>query len=137
MGVSFQEKSLWILFVSVAVAFAFYFTKVLPASTVNVSPTHVGLFIGATVLLIVVQIIGHILAAIVDRRFETDERDEQFELRAIRTSTYVLQTGVFLALCASLVTEGNFIVTHVLLAFWVLAQLVETGYQLYLHRRGG
>jgi hypothetical protein len=48
----------------------------------------------------------------------------------------VLATGVFLALCAAMVTQGNFVFTHLLLGFWVLAQLVEIGSQLYLYRRG-
>jgi hypothetical protein len=32
---------------------------------------------------------------------------------------------------------GNFAFTHVLLGAWVLAQLVETGSQLWLYRREG
>jgi hypothetical protein len=44
-------------------------------------------------------------------------------------------TGVFLALCAAVVTEGNFAVTHLLLTFWVLSQLTWTGLQLVRYRR--
>ena len=32
--------------------------------------------------------------------------------------------------------KGNFVFTHVLLGFWVLAQLVEIASQLVLYRRG-
>jgi len=48
----------------------------------------------------------------------------------------VLATGVFLALCTALLTNGNFLFMHVLLAFWVLAQLAEIGSRLFLYRRG-
>ena len=47
-----------------------------------------------------------------------------------------LACGVFLALCTALVTEGNALMAHVLLGFWVLAQSVEIVSQLVLYRRG-
>jgi hypothetical protein len=87
-------------------------------------------------MLVITQIVGHIVLAIVDRRTETDERDRLIELKGTRNASYVLVSGVFLALCAALLTEGNFIFMHVLLGFWVLAQLVEIGSQLFLYRRG-
>lgn len=133
---TFEEKSLWILFAGVLIAFGFYFSKVLPTDTINVNPAHIGLFIAAIVILVVVQIIGHIIAAIADRNFASDERDRLYSLKAVRTSSYVLAAGVFISLCVSLITEGNFVFTHVLLGFWVLATLAEIGHQLYLYRRG-
>ncbi len=38
MDLSFQEKSLWLLFVSLVAAFGFYFVTVLPTDAVNVMP---------------------------------------------------------------------------------------------------
>ena len=87
-------------------------------------------------MLVIMQIVGHIVIAIVDRRTETDERDRLIELKGTRNAAYVLATGVFLALCTALLTEGNFVFTHVLLGFWVLAQMMEIGSQLFLYRRG-
>jgi hypothetical protein len=141
MNLSFQEKSLWLMFVSLVGAFAFYFYfalgTVLPVeAAVDVMPHQVALFVVAVVMLVVIQIVGHIVIAIADRRTETDERDRLIALKGTRNAACVLATGVFLALCAALVTQGNFIFTHVLLAFWVLAQLVEIGSQLFLYRRG-
>ena len=57
-------------------------------------------------------------------------------MKGTRNAAYVLASGTFFALCAALLTKGNFVFTHVLLGFWVLAQLVEIGSQLVLHRRG-
>ena len=133
---SFAEKSLWILFAGVVIAFGWYFNAVFPTDAVNVSPQHVGTFIGAIVVLVGVQIVGHVIAAVADRRTQSDERDRLFQLQAVRTSSYVLAAGVFVSLCAALMTTGNFVFTHVLLASWVLATLVEIGHQLYLYRRG-
>ena len=136
MGVSFQEKSLWLMFVSLVGVFGFYFVTVLPADAANVMPHQVALFTVAIVMLVIMQVVGHVVIAIVDRNTETDERDRLIGLKGTRNAAYVLATGVFLALCASLLTEGNFVFTHLLLGFWVLAQLVEIGSQLFLYRRG-
>jgi hypothetical protein len=146
VNLSFQEKSLWLMFVGLVAAFGFYFwtvlsaqpsvAAVLPAEAVEVMPHQVVLFALAVVMLVILQVIGHILIAIVDWRSETDERDRLIGLKGTRNAAYVLATGVFLSLCAAVVTRGNFVTAHVLLASWVLAQLVEIGSQLFLYRRG-
>jgi hypothetical protein len=136
MNLSFQEKSLWLMFVSLVAGFGCYFATVLPTAGTNVMPHQVALFVLAVVVLVVVQIAGHLVIAIVDRRTQSDERDRLIELKGTRNASYVLASGVFAALCAALVSEGNFIFMHVLLGFWVLAQLVEIGSQLFMHRRG-
>ena len=136
MGLSFQEKSLWLMLISLVGVFGFYFMTVLPTNTVNVMPNQVVFFVLAVVMLVIMQIVGHVVIAIVDRHTQTDERDRLIGLKGTRNASYVLATGVFLALCAALVTEGNFVFMHVLLGFWVLAQLVEIGSQLFLYRRG-
>lgn len=146
MSLSFQEKSLWVMLVALLVAFGFYFATAFevrgflaafsPAAAVDVMPPQVALFAVAVGVIVVVSIVGHILIALADRRTETDERDELIELKGIRNAFYVLAAGVFLALCAALATKGNFVFAHVLLAFWVLAAVVEIATRLVLYRRG-
>ena len=136
MNVSFQEKSLWLMLSSLMLGFGFYFVTVLPTTTVNLMPDHVVFFVLAVVILVITQVVGHIIIVAFDHHTKTDERDQLIELKGTRNGAYVLATGVFLALCAALFTEGNFIFTHVLLGFWVLAQLVTLASQLFLYRRG-
>jgi hypothetical protein len=136
MNLSFQEKSLWLMFVSLIGVFAFYFATVLPTDAVNVMPHQVVLFTLAVVLLVIVQVAGHVVIALVDRQTKTDERDKLIALKGTRNAAYMLATSVFCALCVALLTPGNFIFVHVLLGGWVLAQLVEIGSQLFLYRRG-
>ncbi len=136
MSLSFQEKSLWLMFTGLLVGFGFYFITVLPTITVNLMPYHVVFFVLAVVLLVITQVVGHILIAAFDQQTKTDERDRLIELKGTRNGAYVLATGVFFALCVALLTEGNFIFMHVLLGFWVLAQLVTIGSQLFWYRRG-
>lgn len=139
---SFQEKSQWLLFVSLLGIFGCYFAVVIPAKAVDVMPWHIGFFVALVVLLVLIQISGSIMVAIdgklsgsMNGRHETDERDKLIGLRSTRNGSYVLATGAFLSLSSALLTDGNFVFTHVLLAFWVLAQLVEIGSQLVLYRR--
>lgn len=136
MDLSFQEKSRWVLLSGLVVAFGLYFAQVLPGHGPEVRPGQVVLFVGAVGLLVATQIIGHAVLALVDPRPGSDERDRLIGLKGVRNGSYVLATGVFLSLCAAVGTRGNFVFVHVLLAFWVLAQLVEIGSQLYLYRRG-
>ena len=136
MNVSFQEKSLWLMLMGLMLGFGFYFVTVLPSTTVNLMPDHVVFFVLAVVILVITQVVGHIIIVAFDHHTKTDERDQLIELKGTRNGAYALATGVFLALCAALVTEGNFIFTHVLLGFWVLAQLVTMASQLLLYRRG-
>jgi hypothetical protein len=136
MSLSFQEKSLWLMFVSLVGVFGYYFVTVLPANGSDVMPSQMVLFTVAVVMLVIMQVAGHIVIAIMDRNTQTDERDRLIALKGTRNAAYVLATGVFLALCAAMVTDGNFLFTHLLLGFWVLAQLVEIGSQLFLYRRG-
>ena len=136
MDMAYREKSLWLVGLSLILVFGLYFWWVLPAPTADVLPNQVGLFVGAVMLLVALQVVGQGLIAILDRRTETDERDRLIGLIGERNGSFVLAVGVFLSLCAAVFTQGNFLFTHVLLAFWVLASLVSIGTSLWLYRRG-
>jgi hypothetical protein len=141
MPMTFQEKSVWLTFAGLVAATGAYVWLACAASlpgpmAKNVLPHHGVLFALATVLLVVLLVAGHVAVARFDRRTATDERDRWIALRGTRNGSYVLATGVFLALCTAMWTEGNALMAHVLLGFWVLAQGVEIGSQLVLHRRG-
>jgi len=137
VGLSFQEKSLWLMLViSLVGCSALYGAAVVPGYGPDVQPHQVVFFALVVALLVVLQVVGHAVIAIVDRRPGTDERDRLIGLLGTRNAAYVLATGVFASLWTALVTDGNFVVVHVLLGSWVLAQLVEIGSQLWLYRRG-
>ena len=135
-SLSFHEKSLWLMLVSLVAAFGVYFASALPGAGPDVQPHQVALFAVMVGVLVATQVAGHIVIALVDRRTETDERDHLIELKGTRNGAYVLAAGVFFALCTALVTQGNFVFMHVLLGSWVVAQIVEIVSELALHRRG-
>jgi hypothetical protein len=137
----FQEKSLWISLVGLMLAFGGYFwsayATLLPVPrAADVTSDQAGLFIAATVILVVVLVAGNLVVTLMDRRTDTDERDRWIQLKGGQYGSYVLATGVFLSLCTALFTQGNAIMAHMLLGFWVLAQVVETAAQILSYRRG-
>ena len=133
---TFAEKSQWATLVTVAAVFMAYFAVALPVDNgTDVGPVHVVLFVLAVVALALTQAVAHAVLAVTDRRTDSDERGRLIELQGVRNGAYILATAVFSALCAAVVTDGNAIVVHVLLAGWVVAQLVESGSQLVLYRR--
>jgi O-antigen/teichoic acid export membrane protein len=136
MDLSFRERSLWLMLLSLMGVFGFYFYTVLPSRALDVRPEHIVLFVVAVVVLVIMQVVGHLAIALFERRAGEDERDRLIELIATRNAAYVLATGVFSALCTALLIKGNFVFIHVLLGAWVLAQVVEIVSQLVLQRRG-
>jgi O-antigen/teichoic acid export membrane protein len=136
MDLSFRERSLWLMLLSLMGVFGFYFYTVLPSRSLDVKPEHIVLFVVAVVVLVIMQVVGHFAIALLERRAGEDERDRLIQLIGTRNAAYVLATGVFSALCAAMLTKGNFVFIHVLLGAWVLAQVVEIVSQLLLQRRG-
>lgn len=135
MDMTFQEKSLWVMLVGSLVGFGVYFSAVLPGHGASVLPQDVVLFAVAVAMLVAISVAGHVIIAVLDQRTDADERDRSIELAGTRNASYVLATGVFTSLCVALLIPGNFAFTHVLLAFWVLAQLVQIASQLVRYRR--
>lgn len=142
---SFREKSLWVMLFGLAGASAFYIYNVASVNQVlqpdidwramSVLPPMVGLFIAAVVGLVVFSVVGHAVMAIVDRRTTEDERDHLIALKGERIGGFLLACGVFFALCVAVISQGNFLFTHLLLAFWVLAQMAEYIAQLIIYRK--
>lgn len=132
---TFQEKGRWLLFVSLTAVVGIYFVSVLPPTSADVTGRQVSAFVGVVVLLVVLEALGTAVLALLDRHHEVDERDRRITLLGQRNGSYVLAAGAFTAIATALLTEGDFLFVHVLLAFWVLSELVSLGSQLYLYRR--
>jgi DMSO reductase anchor subunit len=141
MRLTFREKSLWLLLLSLLAIFGVYFASVLPTPSAQVTPGNVMTFVGMLIVLVVLQVVGQAILAIASRRelsasVQSDERDALISLKGTRLASYVLTTGVFCSLCLALFVPGNFAFVHVLLAFWVLAQATELLSRLVFYRRG-
>jgi len=138
MSLSFREKSLWLTFLGLVAAYGAYFAAVLPGATaqVDLRPPQLGMLSLAVVALSVLQVVGQVVFAVFDRRTASDERDHLIALRGARNGGAVLSCAVAFALATALLRPGNFAFVHVLLAGWVVSQLVATGTEIALQRRG-
>lgn len=136
MNTSFKQKSLWLVLTSLVMVFGTYFGTTLPGHGPMVGSEEIIRFAMAVIAVIVLQIIGHILITIVDRRTDPDERDQLIGLKGARNGNVVLAVGVFLSLSTAVLVEGNFAFTHVLLGFWIVSQIVEIVSQLIHYHRG-
>jgi hypothetical protein len=88
------------------------------------------------VALIAVLVVAHVVAAIVDRPSDPDERDRVIEWRAESRSGWLLANGVAVALVAMLFEAPNVWTAHVLLLSLFLSQILKLGLQLVDYRRG-
>src|SRR5687768_15407873 len=77
MGSSFEEKSVWIQLVAMVLALGAYFVvagRMLSAGVMALPP-YVPLFIVTVVLMVILLVAGHVVAAVASRPEGRDERD--------------------------------------------------------------
>ncbi len=138
MNLSFRENFQWVSLVSVLGIYGYYFARVIPPAGPDVTAEQLALFGSLLLLLIVIHIVGAIVLISLSRFKDpaTDERDRLISLKAYRSSSYILAVGAILGITCALFIEGNFWVTHSLLACMVLSQLVESATRIFHYRRG-
>lgn len=138
MDASFEEKSIWIQLISTLIAIGGYFVVawIMFAQGVDVLVPYVPLFISATVVLVIILVLGHIVAAITGRYDEPDERDRLIHWRAEAKTAWVLAAGIFAAITCMVLSASSVIVAHMLLLSLFLAQVCQFGLQLRYYRKG-
>lgn len=138
MSMSFTEKSAWIQMASMGLVLGGYFVVAgrMMASGVDVLPAYVPLFVVTVVAMVVVQIAGHILAAVTGRTEGPDERDRVIGWRADSNSSWLLGAGVLVGITAMVFGMSDVWVAHLLLFSLFASQLLEYALQLYYYRRG-
>jgi len=141
MPTTFQEKSLWLVLLSLLGGFSWYFSQALQMGSDRLLPPHITLFVVMVIFVVVVQIIGNIVFAIahhreLERGVQADERDRLIRWKSQSIASYLLATGVVLSLVVAIMVPGNFAFTHVLLGFWAASQVLALVLQLYFYQRG-
>lgn len=134
----FREKSAWISLITTFAVYAYYFWNLQRARGRD-GGELLGLFIGCVVILVVLQIIFHVGAALRsprDAMTPQDEREKMIALRSTNIAYYVVASGAVIA-AAGLVFVGEpFVMANLLLLFLVLAELVKYASQIVFFRRG-
>jgi hypothetical protein len=95
---SFRELSAWISLAVILVVFVPYFLNVfrLFENRTLSAGAVMGLFIAATVVTILLQIVLHVACAIFSPPEVTDERDRAIELKSFRVAYGILAVSLFL-----------------------------------------
>ncbi len=137
---SFQEKSAITMTAILVTVYGVYFAIVgswLGTSPVDEIP-YQPLMVAVVVPLTILAIVSHIVLALVDRKGANanDERDRLISLRSERVGGYVLAVGVFAGLVLAMTEQPGFFVANALMLFWVLAEVVDGVFKIYLYRRG-
>lgn len=135
---SFQEKSVWIQLVAMLVALGAYFAVAakMISSGVNELIAFVPLFVIATIFLVILQVFGHTLAAMLGRPEPRDERDRLIEWRSESNSAWILGVGVLCGITAMVVKLEPVWIAHGLLLSLFISQVVCYVLQLVYYRRG-
>jgi hypothetical protein len=153
---AFREKLLWASFVATLVIWGQYFIGFVAAirrGEFDIE-TGIGEFVAAVVLLVIVQVIAAGVLALVSGReadAPADDRERHFALAAYRPAYFVLSAVVIavmlggpallriLSAVSPVFTPdmAPALTSNVLLAGFVLAELVHDGAQLIRYRRGG
>lgn len=138
MSASFEEKSAWVQLGALLLVLGGYFaaaSEMLSAGVMEMTP-YAATFAVATVLLVIVLIVGHVVAVCLGGSDDADERDRVIGWRAEANSGWVLGAGVFLALNAMAFGVATVWVAHLLLACLFLSEVLKLALQLRYYRRG-
>lgn len=138
MDTSFEEKSVWIQLVGLVVGLGGYLVAagLMLSNGVNALPAYVPVFTVAIILVVAINIAGHVVAAIVGRTDEADERDRLIGCRAESRSSWILGVGVIGAITALILSVGTVWVAHLLLISLFGSELAKEVLQIVYYRRG-
>lgn len=140
----FREKTAWVSLITTVGVWGAYFWTIghgllerrsldgLPASTV-------GLFVGGTVLIVIVQIILAITVAVASgKQADTpmDERERLIDLKAARAGFYVLNGAVFCTSALWMAKASPLVMANGILLSMVIAEVVNSGGKIIGYRRG-
>lgn len=138
MDTSFEEKSVWIQLVSLVVGLGGYLVvaSVMLSNGVSALPPFVPVFAVAVVLIVAINIAGHVVAAVISRSHEADERDQLIGCRAESRSSWILGVGAIGAIVALILSVGSVWVAHLLLISLFVSELAKEVLQIVYYRRG-
>jgi hypothetical protein len=143
MPMSFRETSAWISLISLLAVFGFYFTLVGRSLEADVPPpAFLGEYIAVVMLLVIVQVALHVIAAIVTRAnggdMETvrDEREKLIELKSNRFGYFIMLSGAVLVAGAIGFGVPGYWTANALVLSVAMAELARFGAQVIYYRMG-
>jgi cytochrome b561 len=135
-NLTFQEKSLWICLIATVTTYVLYYLNVLPPVEGNMQMSHIVQFFSYIGVLVAFIVIGQIIITVKYKDEPADERQQLIELKADRTSAYILHIGIFIAIIVALKVPGNYWFIHTINFAAVLTEVINQIQQLRAFRRG-
>lgn len=135
---SFEERSAWVQLLGLGLTLGAYFLVAgsMLARGVREMAPFIAVFAVCLVLLIVLQVAGHIVAAIFGGADDADERDRLIGWKAEARSSWVLGAGVFCAIGAlAFRVEAVWVANGLLLALFA-SEMLKLALQVVSYRRG-
>jgi uncharacterized membrane protein len=137
---SFQEKSRWIALTANLIAWGWYFLTLsrLPAGLPD-ERGLLGLMVPIFVAVAIINIVGHIIVAVLkpsEAKTELDEREKAIARRAAAIGYTVLCIGIAVALGATLWFWTVFYAVNAVMFAFILAECVRYGIEIAAFRRG-
>lgn len=138
MDMSFEEKSVWIQLIGLVVGLGGYvvIAGLMLSNGVNALPAFAPAFVVAIVLVVAINVAGHVVAANCGRSDEADERDQLIGCRAESRSSWILGVGVIGAIMALILSVGGVWVAHLLLISLFGSEMAKDVLQIIYYRRG-
>jgi hypothetical protein len=153
MNTTFQEKSTWISMLATAAVATWFFSVSIPLIFLEelagreALRAFTGLGIAAVAMLVVLQVVGHILAAVISKPEDEDERDRSIGLRSDQVGGIVLYIGVistighilaagFLDQPSIVALASPFGILNLLVGSMVVAEICACLTRIWLYRRG-
>lgn len=136
---SFREKSAWVTLIAillVSVLFFLHGPDVLSGDFDAWEVHLVGLCIAAFIVIEVVAYIVLFIRYPKDARTPKDERERLIDLKATRLAAYVYVLGSFLAILSSVHAPSGPLVGFLVLAAFVIAEIVNYAARIIYYRRG-
>ena len=137
---TYSEKSAWVMFPALMLASVAYFGPMVSGLlTGGGFPSLPRQFLTFAAILIVLAIIGHLIAAVIDiesAQDDPDERDRQIQSFAQKWGGLTLGFVIIFSLLIYLVIPvGDFLFSLILFAL-ILSHLVESALTIIAYRRG-
>ena len=138
MNASFEEKSVWVQLTSLLLSLGAYFVVAghMLTSGVNALPVYVPVFTIAVIVIVVVNVAGHIVIAIVDGPAKRDERDRLIGWRSESNTSWILGVGVIMAIIGLIISVTVVWIAHGLLLTLFIAEVTKYTLQLMYYHRG-
>ena len=142
MNLTFQEKSNWASLIIMSVVWVNYFVRVQPVladGTIS-REDSIGLFIGAVVTLVILEIVVHIGLAVTNLKTADQPSDERGKIITSKAGNF---SGWVLAICVVIIggyamfrDVSSVLIANLLLLALVLSQCVDYAMALFYYRRG-